>query len=416
MIYNLILSGGYGLRLWPLSQKDYPKQFIQLYDSLSLFQNTVMRNIVNPIIITNANYCDVVKEQLLEIDTKYRSLILETEKLGTALSIAIAALTVDCNDTILVSPSDLYISNINVYRNVVHAAIKYLIYNKEAFVLFAVKASEYNAEYGYMHLTPVGKDYYNLEEFIEKPEVIDYQKYFWNSGIFLCKAGSYLSQLKKSALHIYYHAVNLLKNSSRNYDGDICIAKPISYMGDNSVDKVIMERLQDAVALAPNFGWDDLGSWPSLCKYIYHKRKIVQVYKRLKSNNIIMQEVVKDKLVLIMVADCIFFICCEILNLERDGDIDRVWGKYKVLYHENNISIKHLMINANQEISLQKHKHRSENWLILSGRGNAIIDDKHHHIKKSSTLHIPVDCIHQVKNGEEDKVLHAIELQQGNIL
>ena len=348
MIYNLILSGGAGLRLWPLSQKHYPKQFIRTSDNLSSFQSTLIRNNSNLIISTNTKYSSIVRKQMSDLNISPELVVLEKRKLGTALSIAVVALNINNEDMIVVSPSDLYIANVAAYHDAIDSGVHYLLNHGHGFVLFAIQAKEYNPEYGYMKLSPTLSDYYNVRRFIEKPsDPIEYHKYFYHSGIFICRACDYLAQLKKSALNLYCHANALVRTSYRSNNGEFFVAQPSSYIGEESVDHVIMERFEngDAVAFVPNLGWSDLGGWSSFYNHIYNKNDVLQIYKGVFSENVLIQEVIRNKLVLLMINDMIFFIFYRRLMLEKNNYVDRSWGRYKVLYSGDCFLIKHLIID-----------------------------------------------------------------------
>ncbi len=410
MIYLVVLSGGGGLRLWPLSHELFPKQFIKPLNSATLFQETIMRNNFVPIIVTNMNYKHIVKQQLLELGVENYKLILEERKVGTALAIASAASCVQKDDVLLISPSDIFIKNNCEYGEVIDAAINNSVKNKTT-TSIVVKSKNGNSPYGYVRLSRAYDIVSFIKDFVEKPNnILDHSDFYWNTGIFVCLASVYLSNLFK-------YSKLCFMNYSRLMHYSYCDSKNNLYLRCNeeclSVDKAIMEKSKNTSAIVGDFGWLDMGSWQSLYEFASWKDEII-VYEHVYCEQIFMQEVLESKLFVIVMHNKAFLIYDRVFA-KANVVVRKLWGIYKVLYENSGMIIKHLILDAGKSISLQRHNYRSETWLIISGNAVVTIGNKVEDGKKGDLFSIPVGCLHQVRN--ESKVdLHILELQIGNIL
>ena len=417
MVYLILLSGGHGARLWPLSNEDNPKQFIKLCGSISLFQSAIFLNNFHPIIVTNNQYKEIIEKQLIEINIKNFTLILEKKKLGTALSIAIAVSIVNPDDVLLISPSDIVIEDRSAYLDVLQQAFNCSIKN-ENITSIVVKADNCHLPYGYLRLSKLTDGYHFVQKFIEKPyNLTSHENYCWNTGIFVCHSKTYLSILKNHSCDLFNKLTQLLQIAYYDsYDNLHIPSDDLFEVDDLSVDRVIMEKADNNTAVIGNFTWSDLGSWEMLYNYMISKNCILYVYKDVSYSEKVIQEVIKDKLIIITAESRVFLVFIKLLYKALCKLVIKGWGGYSVLYYYDRVKIKYLVIKANKETSLQKHIHRSENWLIISGTAELFIKDSYRSARTGDLLFVPVNCLHQIKNSDEKRELHIIEIQIGNIL
>ena len=452
MIIPVIISGGSGTRLWPLSRGKYPKQFINLIDNSSLFQNTLERlpkNIQNALIICNEEHRFIVAEQLRQINNQNSGIILEPEGRNTAPAVTIAALTLvsDFNDPIiLVLPSDHLIQDNAAFHKSIKIAQNLAEDGK--LVTFGVTPTEPETGYGYIeaNITKEAK-YYSIESFNEKPQKNTAKKYmesgnyFWNSGMFMFKASVYLNELKKYAPDILSACQKSLKPGYKDADFIRLIKEEFIKCPSNSIDYAVMENTKKGVVIPLNAGWNDVGSWSML-----HNVK-----KKDSSNNVIEGDVVlksvtnsyiysSNRLISVIGLSDIIIIDTQdallVLDKKNDQDIKKIveklklnkriepdnhrkvfrpWGFYDSIDSGEEFQVKRILVNPKAKLSLQKHKFRSEHWVVISGSAIITSGAKVFELTVNQSTYIPQGQIHRLENPNNTP-LEIIEIQTGSYL
>ena len=453
----VILSGGSGTRLWPLSRESYPKQYLKLSEEndYTLLQNTYLRlrglrNLSNPIIISNQDQRFIVAEQMLEINVKPNSILLEPFVRNTAPATAVAAIKAlqDYeNPVLLVLSSDHKIENEKEFRKVIENGL--LETNKGRLVTFGIVP--HGPETGYGYIQSYDDLFRNssskIKRFIEKPklevarEFIKDKHYFWNSGIFLFKASKFLEELEK----FEPETVKICKESLKKGKSDLdffrlnkeCFRKCPS----KSIDIALMEKTKLGTVLSLKAGWDDIGSWKSIWK---NSKKDAQ--GNSSKGNVIVKEskncyfrsegrlvvgINLNDLVIIETNDAILVANNEstqkvknIVELLKEGNFKegtsnarelRPWGGFTSIEKGSTWQVKKLEIKPKASISLQMHYKRSEHWIIVSGIAKVEIDGKISFLKQNESTYIPQGSKHRLTNPGE-KPLVLIEVQSGSYL
>lgn len=451
-IIPVILSGGKGTRLWPLSREQYPKQFLPLVNSnKTLLQETLLRthkiSTTDPYIVCNEGYQFIVADQIKEIEENAR-IILEPLGRDTAPAIALAALDACArfNDAILIIlPSDHLIDDIDNFHVVFDTAFQYAA--QEFLITFGISPSRPETGFGYIEVDPLSsKNIHKVKKFTEKPckataeRYLQAGNYYWNSGIFVFRALSYLEELKKYASDIFDQCCVAM---STPFDGNIKkIDKNIFQQCRSlSIDYAVMEHTDNAMVVPIEFKWSDLGSWHSLWEAQPQDDagNVVQgdVIAQDVSNSFIRSEkrlivalgvhdqiVVETKDALLVASKESAPMVKEIvekLKIDQREEahthpkVYRPWGSYEVLLEENNFKVKHLFIKPGQSISLQLHHHRSENWVVVEGVAEVICDDTKKILKQGESAFIPAKSKHRLKNLGYTS-LEIIEVQCGSYL
>ena len=383
-IRPIILCGGAGTRLWSQSKKNLPKQFID-FGGWNLFKNSLER-IKNPIfdypiISTNLKYLKNIKKNLKECNIKKYIIILEPAKRNTAPAILSSALIKEIPDNQplmflaadhLIEKNSLFIKSIN--KNKIYLT-------KENIFIFGIKPLSPSSEYGYFITKKMSSNIYKVTKFIEKPteknaKLIIKKRGYWNSGMFLIRKDSIIYNFKKFQPKVYQNCYNSVNKSKR--EKNIYTLNKTFYVkaSNKSFDYAILEKTKKINAIKLNIPWSDLGSWKEICK-MYDRNK----NKYIKRKNI-------------------FY---------------RPWGKYTNLFEGEGFLMKELYVKPKGLLSLQKHHHRSEHWLITQGIAKVTLDKKIFIKKANETIFIPLGSIHRIQNNYKTP-LKIIEAQVGSIL
>ena len=452
MIVPVILTGGSGTRLWPLSRTFFPKQFINLVSDTTLFQDTIMRlpkEVSEPLIICNEVHRFVVAEQLRQIESGNIGIILEPVGKNTAPAIAIAAMKLlnDNKDPILlVLSSDHLIKNNQKFHRSIMVAKE--IAEQKKLVAIGVEPSAAETGYGYIEIDNSDKsEYYNTTSFIEKPnqknakKYLDSGNYLWNSGIFLFRASVYLRELEKFEPEIY----TACKKSSKsvNIDSDFVRLDNIHFRKcpSKSIDYAVMEKTNNAVVVPFNGVWSDIGSWDTLWK----------AKPKDTNNNVIEGDVILDKvsnsyvyssnrlvsatnlsdLIIIDTQDALLVSSkkssqninniVEKLKIDSRSEKDenrkvyRPWGYFDSIDYGEGFQVKRLFINPGAKLSLQKHQKRAEHWVVVKGIALVTCGEKKYKLTENQSTYIPKGEIHRLENREKNP-LEIIEIQTGSYL
>ena len=452
MIVPVILTGGSGTRLWPLSRTFFPKQFINLINDTTLFQDTILRlpkEVSEPLIICNEAHRFIVAEQLRQIKSGNIGIILEPVGKNTAPAIAIAAMKLlnDNKDPILlVLSSDHLIKNNQKFHYSIMVAKEIAEQNK--LVAIGVEPSSAETGYGYIEIDNSDtSEYYNITSFTEKPnqknakKYLDSGNYLWNSGIFLFRASVYLRELEKFEPEIYI-ACNK-SSKSVNIDSDFVRLDNIHFRKcpSKSIDYAVMEKTSDAVVVPFNGVWSDIGSWDTLWK----------VKPKDTNNNVIEGDVILDKvsnsyvyssnrlvsatnlsdLIIIDTQDALLVSSkkssqnisniVEKLKIDSRSEKDdnrkvyRPWGYFDSIDYGEGFQVKRLFINPGAKLSLQKHQKRAEHWVVVKGIALVTCGEKKYKLTENQSTYIPKGEIHRLENHEKNP-LEIIEIQTGNYL
>ena len=452
MIIPVILSGGSGTRLWPLSRKLYPKQFISLINETTLFQDTILRlpeYVDSPIVICNEDHRFLAAEQLRQINKESNGIILEPVGKNTAPAIALAALKFINNGEdplLLVLSADHLIKNINAFHQSIEIAKKLADNNK--LVTFGIVPSKAETGYGYIKANiDSAADYYRIQSFTEKPneenakKYLDSGNYLWNSGMFMFKASTYLQELEKFEPEILNSCRKSCQTEYKDKDFIRLNNNEFYQCPEQSVDYAVMENTKDGVVVPLDANWSDIGSWDALWNaknkdkngnvsegdvildkventYTYSSNRLVSV---IGTSDLIIVDT-QDAL---LVADKRYSqnIKNIVNQLKQDSRAEadnhrkvfRPWGYYDSIDADNGFQVKRILVNPGAKLSLQKHRHRAEHWVVVKGIAKVTCGEKVFHLKENQSTYIPKEVVHRLENLEKTP-LEIIEIQTGNYL
>lgn len=452
MIVPVILSGGSGTRLWPISRKLYPKQFINLVNKTTLFQDTILRLpevVSEPLIICNEDHRFLAAEQLREINKKTKGIILEPEGKNTAPAIALAALKLintGEDPILLVLSADHLIKNVKAFHQSIIVASE--LAENDNLITFGIVPDKAETSYGYIEANINNTDaYYSIKSFTEKPNQKNAKKYLnsgnylWNSGMFMFKASVYLNELEKFEPAI----LSACKKSctTENIDSDfIRIDNDAFHQCPNeSIDYAVMENTKNGVVVPLDANWSDVGSWSSLWDvktkdysdnvsegdvvledvkntYIYSSNRLVSV---IGVSNLVIVDT-QDAL-LVTDKQQTHNIKKIVERLQNDKRIEveshrkvfRPWGYYNSVDSGEGFQVKRIVVNSRAKLSLQKHKYRAEHWVVVKGVALVTCGDKVFELVENQSTYIPQDSLHRLEN-HQDMPLEIIEIQTGSYL
>ena len=383
-IRPVILCGGTGTRLWPQSKNNNPKQFID-FGGWSLFEKTLDRVKASiydyPIISTNFKYLKKVKSYLKKFKFKKYKIILEPSKKNTAPAILASALIKDIpnKQPLMFFPADQLIEKLNQFNKAINKNKNFL--TDQNIFIFGIKPSEPSSEFGYFISKKIRKNINKVVKFIEKPKLLKAKqvikkKAYWNSGMFFLRKDSIIYNFKKYSPTIYKHCVKAVLKAKLKKHTYYLNKASFNKATTKSFDYAILEKAKKINAIKLDIPWSDLGSWREISK-MYLKNKA----KYFKKKNVYY----------------------------------RPWGRYVNLFEGQNFLVKELTVNSKSSISLQKHHHRSEHWLITQGKPKITINKKKFFKKKNDSVFIPTGSVHRIENLYK-KPIKIIEVQAGPIL
>lgn len=442
---NIILCGGNGTRLWPISRALMPKQFVKLFDDKSLFQLTVQRNAAickQQFIISNVEQFFLSCDQLEELNMQTNKFLLEPIGRNTAPAIALACLALPQNEIVLVSPSDHLIKNVTAYEEALKKAKALAL--EDNLVTFGIKPEFAETGFGYIEA-----ENENVKAFHEKPDLgtaksyVDAGNFYWNSGMFCFKAGIFLQELKKYAPDIYKTAADAFAHKITTHNDDSHIIRiqheKMLSIPQESIDYAVMEKSDKVKVVAADIGWSDLGSFDALAQEfesdkngntcnknliaIHSKNNFVYPSERLISLVDINDLIVVDTPDALLVSkkgnsQKIKSIVKELKG--RDSDLHNIhqtahrpWGTYTILEESPGYKIKRIVVKPGKRLSLQKHFHRSEHWIVVSGTATVTIGEDVTTLRANESTYIKMGELHRLENeGKIDVVL--IEAQVGD--
>lgn len=438
----VILCGGSGTRLWPISRSLYPKQFVKLFGDQSLFQKTILRNDFASsfsVVINQDQYfmgLDQAEETKIQLKKKF---ILEPTGRNTAPAIAMAAFASGPEEILLVVPSDHLIEKQEAYRATVKKAEELARTGK--LVTFGIKPGYAETGYGYIEANGL-----EVKSFKEKPDAstaeayVKAGNYFWNSGMFCFKAGVFLEELKTHAPDIYEQSLRAFTNAR----SDVAIRinlEDMKAIRSESIDYAVMEKSKKVNVIPADIGWSDLGSFDSL----------YDTLPKDANGNTTSENVIhigsKDNLIIsgkrlistIDVQDLMIVDTTDALVIARKGSTQKVkelvgmvkklnpemtevhttahrpWGTYTILEENPGYKVKQISVRPGAKLSYQYHHHRSEHWIVVRGIATITIDDKTFDLKANESTYIPKEAKHRLANLQKDELV-IIEAQVGTYL
>ncbi len=459
MIIPVIMAGGSGSRLWPLSRVLYPKQFLCLQGAMTMLQTTINRlngmECENPVVICNEEHRFIVAEQLRELNKLTKNILLEPAGRNTAPAVALAALAATRNQPqndplMLILAADHVIQNEDAFRKAVLNALPHAGAGK--LVTFGIVPNEPETGYGYIRrgnlFKILGEDAaFEVVQFVEKPDIATAQayvasgEYYWNSGMFLFRAGRYLEELKKFRPDI----LSACEKAMANIDPDLDFVRvdEAAFLAcpDESIDYAVMEKTADAVVVPMDAGWSDVGSWSSLWEIstknpqgnvhhgdvISHSTENSYIYAE---SGLVTTVGVKD-LIVVQTKDAVLIsdrnhvqdVKKIVEELKVSGryehynhrEVYRPWGKYDSIDEGERYQVKRITVKPGEGLSLQMHHHRAEHWIVVAGTAKVTLGEEVKLLGENESIYIPLGVTHCLENPGKIP-LDLIEVRSGTYL
>ena len=448
----VILSGGSGTRLWPLSRGHYPKQFLPLVTKNTMLQETMLRlngipDLKSPIAVCNEDHRFMMAEQLWEIGIKPGKILLEPAGKNTAPAVTLAALSADSKDEVLlVLPADHVISDIAAF----HAAIQEAeaLAKQGNLVTFGIIPTHPETGYGYImrDSAKIGPAY-KVAAFVEKPDMAtakNYLKsgdYLWNSGMFAFTAGSFLKELEKFNPAILKTCSEALRNAQTDLDFTRLDKTVFAACPADSIDYAIMEKTDKAVVVPLNAGWNDVGSWSSLWDVTEKDESgnaingdVITVDAKnsyLHSDDKLIAAIGIENLVVIDTKDALMIapkdrvqdvkLVVDQLKKQQRKEVEehrkayRPWGHYDSVDAGERHQTKRIIVKPGAKLSLQKHHHRAEHWVIVKGTALVTRGEEQVLLSENESTYIPLGMVHRLENPGVIP-LEIVEIQSGSYL
>ena len=442
---NIILCGGSGTRLWPLSRTMLPKQFVRLFEGKSLFQDTVLRNASlcsKSMIVSNRDQYFLAVDQLEQIDSHSNQFLLEPVGRNTAPAIALACMALNADEIVFVTTSDHLVKDKAAYEKAVLEAKA--IAKQDYLVTFGIKPTYPETGFGYIE-----SHGNNVLSFKEKPTVevaqsyIEQGNYYWNSGMFCFKAGVFLAELEKHAPEIYQACLNAMPEESHCDEINIDLAA-MQAIPEDSIDYAVMEQSNKVKVVPCDMGWSDLGSFDALYDEVKQPGLVNSILPRLKdspkpicvnaNHNLIVTG--ERQVALIDVDDLLVVDTSDALLISKKGSSQKVkevvaqikkqapelaeihrlahrpWGTYEVLQDSEQYKVKRIVVKPGERLSLQKHFHRNEHWIVVSGTATVTVENETFLVRPNESTYIQMGQLHRLENqGKIDLVM--VEVQVG---
>ena len=453
LLVPVILSGGAGTRLWPLSRELYPKQLLALTGRHTMLQDTALRlagiaDAAPPIVVCNEAHRFTVAEQIRALDMEASAILLEPVGRNTAPAVALAALKaleLDAEATLIVAPADHVIRASRVFQTAAETAAALAQAGK--LVTFGIVAHAPETGYGYIRRGEGAGPAYPVAQFIEKPpldlatQFVASGDYYWNSGMFVFKAARYLAELAACAPDILdasraaFHAARLDLDFARIDKAEFEKCR------SESIDYAVMEKTRDAVVLPLDAGWSDVGSWSSLFDALPADEEgnvlqgDVMVHDThdcyVHSTSRLVAAVGMDDHIIVETKDAILVapkgrvqdVKELVAMIKKSGrsesslhrEVFRPWGSYDSIDSGERFQVKRLSVKPGGVLSLQMHHHRAEHWIVVQGTARITCNDKTFLLSENESTYIPIGATHRIENPGKVP-LHIVEVQSGSYL
>ncbi|PID78404.1 MAG: mannose-1-phosphate guanylyltransferase/mannose-6-phosphate isomerase [Deltaproteobacteria bacterium] len=454
MLIPVILAGGSGTRLWPLSRRLYPKQLIELISDKTMLQETVARlddidELGNPVIICNEDHRFMVAEQMLEMGIKNADIILEPVGKNTAPAVAVAALKTlnEYEDaSVLILPADHYIGDVESFTKSITLGYEYSKQN--LLITFGIVPESPETGYGYIQKgEKLHEGIFKTKNFKEKPDLetakkyLESQKYLWNSGMFIFNTKTILNEFEKSAPEILDYASKAFEKGQKDLDFLRLDKDNFKKCPENSIDYAIMEKTDKSAVIPISCKWNDLGSFEALWK----------VRKKDENNNVLIGDIytsdVKNSYlysssrmvaavgleehVVIETSDAVLVAprkkvqevkkIVQKLKKDKRNEPDihkkvyRPWGNYETIDISDRFQVKRLTVKPGEKLSAQKHHHRAEHWVVVKGTAVVTRGEDEILLKEDESIYIPLGTMHRLFNPGKIP-LEIVEVQSGSYL
>jgi len=452
-VIPVILSGGAGTRLWPLSREMYPKQLLSLTSKQTMLQDTAIRlaaigGAIPPIVVCNEAHRFTVAEQLRALDMQPSAILLEPSGRNTAPAVALAALkalSIDPDATLIVAPADHVIRDAHKFRQAAEVAVALAQHDK--LITFGIVAHAPETGYGYIRRGEGSGPAYPVAQFVEKPPLDLAQQYvasgdyYWNSGMFVFKASRYLAELSSLAPDILSACAAAFEAAKADLDFVRIDKAEFIKCRSESIDYAVMEKTQDALVLPLDVGWSDVGSWSSLFDvlpadeegnvllgdvmvhdthdcYVHATSRLVTAVGM--EDHIIVET--KDA-ILVAPKDRVQDVKDLVAKIKKSGrpesalhrEVFRPWGSYDSVDSGERFQVKRLSVKPGGVLSLQMHHHRAEHWIVVQGAARITRNDETFLLAENESTFIPVGATHRIENPGKVP-LHIIEVQSGSYL
>ena len=458
MLIPVILSGGSGTRLWPLSRELYPKQLLPLVGKGTMLQETLARvagveGVGAPVVVCNENHRFLVAEQMLEAGIKSQAIVLEPVGRNTAPAVAVAAMAAvsdlpkgnENDPLLLILPADHVIRDVKAFRAALEIGRKAASEGK--LVTFGVVPNKPETGYGYIKRVSGAGPAYAIDRFVEKPDLatakayVESKEYFWNSGMFLFRASTVLNELRELAPKIYEACAQSVTSAKRDLDFTRLPTKEFGACPSDSFDYAVMEKTKHGVVVPLDAGWSDVGSWSALHEaipadddgnvalgdvltsdsrgnYLHSTSRLVAVVG--------LQDhvVVETKDAVLVAPKSRVQDVKELVNqLKKQGryetslhrEVFRPWGSYDSIDNGRRFQVKRLTVKPGATLSLQLHHHRAEHWIVVEGTARITRGEEIFLLEENQSTYIPLGVKHRIDNPGKIP-LHIIEVQSGGYL
>ena len=453
-IFPVILSGGSGSRLWPLSRESYPKQLLKLAGEDSLLQQTALRvadaaRFEPLIVVANAEHRFLIAEQLMTIKARQPTIVLEPAARNTAAAVAAAAVLASRQDPealILVMPADHFVSDVAAFLSTLDVGMAAA--RQGNLVLFGVEPESPSTAYGYIRAGATqGHGAQGVDAFAEKPDrataeaYLEDGGYYWNSGVFLLPAGVVLDELERHEPAVVAAVVAAVAAAREDLDFLRLDAEAFAASPSISIDYAVMERTDRAAVVPARFGWTDVGSWSSLWDLGVRDEAgnvhVGEVVSQNTTDSYVHSEgpliatvgvqglvvVATPDAVLVTHKDCDQDVKQLVERLKasnhaaatRNRRMYRPWGWYEGVHEGERFQVKRITVKPGEKLSLQKHFHRAEHWVVVSGTAQVHVAGEDRLLAENESVYIPLGAVHRLGNPGKTP-LCLIEVQSGAYL
>ena len=455
-VIPVILSGGSGTRLWPISRKLYPKQFIPIRDGRSLFQDTILRTknlaegIQSPMIVCNDEHRFMAAEQLRQEDITDSDIILEPIGRNTAPAIALAALRAadrDADGVLLVLPADHILEGAEAFSSAIETALD--LSQKNQLATFGIVPTRPETGYGYIQrgneIIPDKAS--QVDKFVEKPDLATAEQYLatgeylWNSGMFMFKAATLLAELEQHEPQMLADVKAAFGEQSHDLDFIRVDKEKFAACKSESIDYAVMEKTANAVVVPLQSSWNDVGSWHALWESSPQDEATNAITGDVileecngcyvHSSNRLVTAIGMQDAVIVETADAVMVTSREqaqkvkniVGKLKTNGreesdthrKVYRPWGDYESIDNADRFQVKRITVKPGERLSLQKHHHRAEHWIVVNGTALVTCGEKEFLLSENESTYIPIGEIHRLENPGKIP-LELIEVQSGSYL